>query len=220
MAPYNQKYRQLFDYLSADEVSPEPNGLVVFGRKDLLIAHKALDIIKADGAPWAIISGGVGKDSGDLKIPEAEYLANEIYRAHHAHADTTRAPGGQTVDSPPIYLDTEATNGGENTRNSLAIVAAKNLNFDNGITTVAHATSSRRLAEMMKHTAAKQEVKVSVFRQASDYQFDPSNPADQKEAHAEMSRLLDWPAKDWLLPQHDLPENLVDFVRDPQSHKE
>lgn len=151
-----------------------------------------------------IITGGVGKDSGDLAIPEAEYLAQEIWRE--------RDESGLVV--PPTYLDTEATNGGENTRNSLTIIDENQLDIIPGLTTVAHATSSRRLAETMKHSAHKKGVAVDVYRRASDYQFEAANPSDQKEARDELLRLANWPGKDFLLPQTDLPQNLVDFAQD------
>lgn len=207
MANHERNYSELFDYLSADETSPNKTGLIVFGRKDLLVARKAFDIMQSEGTPWAIITGGVGKDSGDLQVSEAEYLSEEIDRLRQE----------KSAINPPTYLDTKATNGGENTRNSLAImqgVPGFRHSFDTGVTTVAHATSSRRLAETMKHTAHKQGVPLNVFRRATDYDFDPSNPADQNEAKAEMLRLVNWPGKDFLLPQDDLPEDLVDFVTD------
>lgn len=57
----------------------------------------------------------------------------------------------------------------------------------------------------------------SFYSIGSDYPFDPSNPSDQSEAKAEMLRLIEWPEKSWLLPQDELPEDLVDFVQDTKE---
>jgi hypothetical protein len=202
-----RKYNQIFEYLSTDDPAQHETGLVVFGRKDLLVARKALEIIQRGDAHWTIITGGFGKDSGDLPIPEATYLFNEI--SHQSTLDHTTLP--------PTFLDTEATNGGENSRNSLAIIKNEKLSNLNGVTAVAHATSSRRLGEMLKHAASQENMPLSVYREATDYSFDPTNPADQKEARGELLRLADWPDKKWLLPQYDLPDNLVDFARDIEA---
>jgi hypothetical protein len=209
MKNFNKQYADIFDYLSADEAASHETGTVVFGRKDLLVARKTLDIIQRGDAKWTIITGGVGKDSGDLQIPEAVYLANEI-NEQSQKAELTL---------PPLYLDITATNGGENARNSLAIISHNELDDSSGVTAVAHATSSRRLGEMLKHAAHQQENPLTVYREATNYNFDPTNPSDQAEARGEILRLADWPEKDWLLPQSNLPENMIDFVRDIESKK-
>jgi len=210
MKNYSKEYKQIFDYLSVDEQASHETGLVIFGRKDLLVARKALEIIQRGDAEWAIITGGIGKDSGDLRLPEATYLVEEI------HQQSVK----NNLTLPPLYLDTEATNGGENSRNSLMIMHNKELKYQDGVTAVAHATSSRRLGEMLKHAAHQQHQPLAVYREGTDYSFDPTNPIDQKEARGEILRLADWPDKDWLLPQPDLPDNLVDFVRDVESKNE
>jgi hypothetical protein len=203
-----QKYNQLFDYLSTPEHSDNSTGLLVFGRKDPLVARKVVELAGQERAKWAVISGGTGKDSGDLTIPEAEYLARE----------TENQANESGVVLPPLYLETQAQNGGENSRNSLAVMQRAQLEYKTGLTAVAHATSSRRLAAMLEHAAVQQGSPIEkIYREPSDYQFDPTNPTDQLEASAELLRLVNWPKKNWLLEQNDLPQDLVDFVED--THK-
>jgi len=206
-----QKYAEIFDYLSAPDapVSPEPT--VVFGRKDPLVARAAGDLVVAGLAGGIVITGGIGKDSGDILEQgfrsEAHYLGSEL--------DKNLSRRVPEIKPPHVVLEEEATNGGENARNSLAILAERAIDLSH-MTGVAHATSARRLGETLKFEAEKQTGgPVVVHRVPSAYRFDPKNPADQKEAAAELLRMADWPAKGWLGPQTELPDaNLVDFVRD------
>lgn len=204
MSNYAPQYQQIFEYLRAEQRPEHRAGAVVFGRKDERVGSALVRLARDNMASWAVITGGTGKDSGDLKIPEAEYLAQTI----QIEADN------KNVFLPPLFIETQATNGGENARNSLTVIRRGLLSVAAGITTVAHATSSVRLRETLRHTLEKEGSPVTVYNVSSDYPFDPSNPADQQEATAEMLRMADWPAKDWLLPQPDVPQNLVDFARD------
>lgn len=197
-----EKIGEIFDYLREVPAPEAAAGLLVFGRKDLLVSEAAGRLVTAGLAEFVVISGGVGKDSGDLREPEATYLERDLRRI-----------------IPPrpvqIFTETEATNGGENVRNSLALMDEKGLVYKPSLTTVAHATSARRLHEMARHEAAKRSTPIEDLRGvATDYPFNPENPKDQKEAVQEYLRLADWPGKGWLSPQEGLDDNLVDFARD------
>ncbi len=201
-----RKYSELFEYLSAPETASSRTGAVVFGRKDPLVAEKLVTLSAEDRIKWAVITGGVGKDSAGLSIPEAEYLAQE--------AEKYAANRGVTL--PPVLLETQATNGGENARNSLDVIRRAHLGHS-VLTAVAHATSLRRLSHMLDHAAAQRDTPIdNIYRVPSDYHFDPDSPSDQAEAISEMKRLIEWPDKEWLLPgvKNDIPANLVDFVQD------
>jgi hypothetical protein len=201
-----RKYSEIYDYLSAPELPSEATGSIVFGRKDPLVAHKYVDLSEQGLVKWGVITGGIGKDSGDLQVPEAEYLAQEAEK----YAALTDA------ELPPTFLEIQATNGGENARNSLDVIRRGKLGH-NVLLAVAHGTSLRRLAHMLDHAATKRNETIdTIYRAPSEYDFNASNPADQEEALAEMKRLMDWPEKDWLLPKAnaELPEDLVDFVQD------
>lgn len=197
-----EKYLEMFEYLSTPDEPVESAGLLVFGRKDALVAHAAGKAVLQGLGEFVVISGGIGKDSGDLAVPEAVYLHHELLAAY--------------PELPvEVFTETAATNGGENVRNSLALMDEHRLEYRHALTSVAHATSARRLTEMMRHEAIQRGTPIeTVAGIATDYQFDPEYPADQQEAAAELLRLHRWPAKNWLQSQPDLPQNLVDFAED------
>lgn len=201
----------MFDYLSAPTLPAYAESTVVFGRNDAKVAQAAGELILANLAETIVISGGVGKDTGNLLErgyrSEAHFLESEIR--------TQAQAAGYAHRIPEMFIDEAATNGAENARNSLALLHNNNRSIVS-LTAVAHATSARRLAEGLKHEAKLQGVNSQVYVQPSAYPFNPDNPVDQQEARAELLRLADWPEKNWLGPQTDLPEDLVDFARDQQ----
>ena len=200
------RYSEVFDYLSAPKAPTSPEGTVVFGRKDPLVAQRFVDLSGEGLVKWVVITGGKGKDSGDLDIPESEYLAHEAEK--YASLKDTRLP--------LAFLETRAENGAENANFSLDIMRNENLGHA-ALTAVAHATSLRRLAHMLDHAATQREEPLgSVYRIPSNYSFDAKNPEDQAEALGEMKRLVEWPQKDWLLPTagDDIPEDLLYFYLD------
>lgn len=203
---HDRKYSELFDFHSAPKgVDSGSTGMVVFGRKDTLVAHALVDQITENNVDWAVITGGMGgKDSGDLDIPEAEYLAREA----------ERLASERLIDLPPIILETQAKNGGENSRNSLD--AIRRLKFGHEtLAVVSHATSLRRLAHLLNHTAAERGAPIdTLYRIPSKYQFDVQSPSDRDEVIDETIRLLEWPRKGWLKPEAaaEVPANLADFA--------
>lgn len=205
-----KKYNAIFDRLSSAQLPSEPESTVVFGRNDAKVAHKAGQLVIARLAPNVVITGGFGKDSGDLAArgysSEAEYLASELNKFTAEHG----------VRAARVLLDEEATNGGENARNSLAILRTHDLSRDN-LTAVAHATSSVRLGETLRHEMITSgNADAQVFVVPSSYEFSAENPADRAEARDELLRLADWPEKGWLQPQ-DLDEEMVAFARDEKA---
>ncbi len=72
------KYQQLFDYLAAPNLPTDSEAAIVFGRKDARIAHALGDLVIPNLVTIAVISGGIGKDSGDIRRlgynSEADYL--------------------------------------------------------------------------------------------------------------------------------------------------
>jgi hypothetical protein len=211
MPNYNPHYEEIFDYLSAPEAPESREPVVVFGRQDPIVAHAAGDLAVANLAEVMVITGGIGKDSGNLLEQgyrsEAHYLDTELTKDL-----TTRLPDSATP--PEVITEEKASNGGENARHSLAILDERGFSLQS-LTGVAHATSARRLGETLKFEAQKLTGNdVTVHRVASKYQFDARNPKDQDEAAAELLRLADWPDKGFIGPQSDLPNNLVDFARD------
>jgi len=203
------KILAIYDYLRAAEAPSEAEPTIIFGRNDVRVAKTAANLITSGLVEAAVISGGFGKDSGDL--------AQRGYDSEAAFIDEQLRKRLPTQALPPLYLDKEAKNGGDNARNGLRILGDHGYARDSG-TAVAHATSLRRLAETVRHeaVAAGKPLQI-VYRVPTDYNFDPTNLVDQAEATAEFLRFVDWPAKGWLQPQVDLPEDLVDYVQSTHS---
>lgn len=208
MADHRQQYEKIYDYLSAPDTPTQPEAAVVFGRKDPLVAYALGDLVIPNLVEVAIITGGIGKDSGD--ILQQGYRSEAHYLAEQAEHDAQER--GYTL--PGVLLDEKAANGGENARNSIALLQAHGTSTST-MTAVAHGTSLRRLAETLKFEAGnKTGITPTVHRKPSAYTFDPDSPADRDEAAAELLRIAEWPSKGWLGEQTDIPENLVDFVQD------
>jgi uncharacterized SAM-binding protein YcdF (DUF218 family) len=202
------KYSEIFDYLSTPAPPTSPEAAVVFGRKDPLVAYAVGDLIVPGLVEIATITGGVGKDSKD--ILELGYRSEADYLHQQLQTDAKK----RGYQLPRILLEENATNGAENARYSFNILKSEGAST-NSLTAVAHATSALRLGESLKFEAEKQtDTPTIVHRVPSKYHFDPTNPVDREEAAAELLRIADWPAKGWLGPQTDVPENLVDFARD------
>lgn len=200
------KYNQMFDYLRSPTAPQESAGLLVFGRQDQLVAHAVGNAIMEGLSDYVVISGGVGKDSKGLRIPEAVYL-REVIKNEFPNISTT------------MLTEKRATNGRDNVRYSLDLLDKHGLPYSHALTAVAHATSARRLAETVRHEAIVRGTPIeTVAGIASDYDFNPSNPSDQHEARAELLRLAHWPALGALQPQTDIPENLVDFATEIHGH--
>lgn len=198
----------MFDYLCDEQLPDTPEPVVVFGRNDQRVAEAAGELVAANLAEVIVISGGVGKDTGDLL--EKGYDSEASFIEAMLIADTK----SRDVDLPPYYLDKKAANGGDNARNSLDILREHSYPGVS-LTAVAHATSLRRLAATLEHEAGiKLGQHPVVNRKASSYGFDSTKPHDQAEAAAEILRLHRWPQKGMLGPQPDLPQNLVDFAED------
>jgi hypothetical protein len=209
-------YEEMFDYLREVPAPEESAGLLVFGRKEPLVAYAAGGLIVAGLAEFAVISGGVGKDSGDLTVPEAVYLKDELstYLADRDESETI-----------PILTETKATNGGENVRFSLDLMDATgipdlpSLNYHPSLITVAWAVSARRLHELTKHEADQRGTPIENLRGvATDTTFGEhaDDPKFLAEIVAEYQRFDKWPGKGWLRPDAgaDLDPNLVEFAND------
>lgn len=198
-----KKYKEIFDYLSAPELPTSEQGALVFGRQDPRLAKTMADMHRMGLVDYFVVSGGVGKDSGSLAeigMPESQFVS--------ALAQSLGVPDEK------IHQESQATNGGENVRNSLVIIETFDGCALHGLTAVAHATSLRRLSATIEHEVAGSSMSIEkIDRVPTNYPFDPSKEDDQNEAVAELLRLADWPEKNWLQPQNDLPENLVDFAR-------
>ncbi len=173
--------------------------LLGFGRNNLGLVSTAASIWSRQTVGNILYTGGLGKDSGPvlkgLKLPEASYLGYMLFTQYG-------------VPLEHIFVEDKATNGGENCRNSIALIRELGLPAAS-VVLLAYPASLFRLYRMM----------VTVGRELgfeADYQllaipgpesFD--NPKDQDEIIAEFLRLIEWPAKGWLDPC-ELPSDLVE----------
>lgn len=205
-----RRYSEIYDYVSDVPAPLERAGMVAYGRKDPLVAHAIGESVLRGKAEFVVITGGKGKDSGDLQDPEAVHLKGILDKEY---PDL----------SIPVFLETKARNGAENSSLSLDVIAREglayepNLTYQPSLTTLTHATSARRLRAQMEHEAIKRGTPIAnLYGIPTNYRFNVENPADQEEAVMELLRLADWqdPEVGWLQPQTDLPLTLVDFAND------
>ncbi len=208
-------------YISADGLEGEDLVAFVFGRADPAVAETATAVFNSGLVNFVVVSGGFGKDSGDLLVPEAQYLRGIMIE--------------HGVPNERVYGEYAATNGSENCRFGIKLMHAEGLieNWDelseadrsefepDRIVLVGHWASLFRLYWQMETVGKRNGVNAT-------YQLVPSSaPAELSDAYlgkfadeliAEFLRLMDWPQKfndedgsSWLDPI-ELPPDLVAAV--------
>ena len=193
---------EMYDYLSQGTAGLAPSdGAFVFGRQDSRLAQLATDLYSKNLVRWALFTGGLGKDSGSLArlgLPEALYLASNSIMLG--------------LPAENVYVETAASNGGENCRNGLDLIGRQGLK-PSSLTVVAHATSLKRLVMMLKGEIENRNLGISVQSVATEYPFDPSSLCDALEASQEILRMADWPANYGYPEDPELGPKLVDYAR-------
>ena len=166
----------------------------VFGRNDLSLAKEAYVLWYQGPVSQILITGGVGKDSGELPIAEADFLAAHIY--------TLGVPGDM------IHVERKACNGAENSRFGLAMVQDKGIPCQRVIL-VGHATNLLRLYAVHTFLARECGMGEVVYElRAPPYDL---KEEDYPVVLAEFKRLIEWPRKGWA-DQLVLPPDLVQAV--------
>ena len=197
------KINRMFDYLSAGTYPlAHADGAFVFGRADPLVAVRTAELLTNRLVDYALIVGGIGKDSGhlkELKCPEAIYLAG-LLRWRHA------IPDGK------IWVESSPTNGAECCQRGIEFILNEDLRHAR-LTVVVHPTSLRRIRATLDVHGSARKFNTEWQSTGTEYKFNPENPADQREATAELLRLADWPINGWCAPQADLPLDLVEVAR-------
>jgi len=199
-----KKIGEIYEYLS-EETFPinSAEGAFVFCRDDPLVAKRVSKLFNEKLINYAMFTGGIGKDSSflkDLKMPEAKWqagLLNIIYG----------------VAKENIYIESKASNGGENCRFGIDAIVENSLPHNNLIV-VGHSPSLKRLEASLQIESEKKNFYANYQRTGTDYEFNSRNPKDQKEVIAELLRVADWPAKGWAKEQEDLPLSLVEYARE------
>jgi hypothetical protein len=221
---YEEKYREVFDYLSAPDLPTEPEHNVVFGCQDEQVARAVGDLIIPDLVKIVIITGGAGKDSGTIFADdydsEAHYLADklQIDAIKRGYAVPDIVPKKQVKNAredynyPKVILEERAIHGFDNASYSLDILNVLGEDISS-VTGTFRAPQAKRLGETLRFVAWKKYgLDIVVHQNPSSFNFDPRNNAHRNEAAKEMQRLIKWPVLGRLLPQDDLPQDLVDFV--------
>jgi uncharacterized SAM-binding protein YcdF (DUF218 family) len=205
------KINSMYGYLSAPDGPMDGDGAFVFGRKDLLLVDSLKNVmVPEEKVGYALITGGVGKDSGDLALPAVQ-LSEAAYLS--VHAEAAGIPFGK------LLVEQKAKNGGENARLGIAMIEVdeRKLAHDS-LLVISHATSLRRLKATLELEATRAGFQVNRYSSIpTNYPFNAENPADQIEAVQEILRIANWPAKGWLQIQEDLPAELVEYAEEAEK---
>jgi hypothetical protein len=221
---YEKEYLELFDFLSASDLPTEPEHNIVFGCQDERVAHALGDLIIPGMVKTVVVTGGAGKNSGTIFADgyesEAHYLADKlsldaIKRGYKVPKLLSKKEAKHTKDDtdyPKTILEVKAIHGFDNANYSLSILTALDKDISS-VTGTIRAPQSKRLGETLKFVAMKKHgLDIMVHHNPSAFDFDPKKEAHRNEAGKEMQRLIMWPELGQLLPQDDLPDDLVDFV--------
>ncbi len=173
-------------YVEMDNLQPA-DVTIVFGRADPTYVPTLVELYQRGLSGLLVISGGIGKDSGPLpqwSLTEAGFLVANLF--------------ANGVSPEALLLDTKATNGAENSRNSLQILVDHGLS-PKRITLFGHPTSLVRLAAVHRKIAHVE------FPQFDDveYQLNAcpwSSQINPDLLIEECKRLRDYPAKGWSVP--------------------
>ncbi|HEX6462220.1 MAG TPA: ElyC/SanA/YdcF family protein [Candidatus Saccharimonadales bacterium] len=159
---------------------------VMFGRYDKRLAQRAVELYKAGVILRIVPTGGRGKDSGDLTVPEAIYLTDEMVK------------GG--IPREHIFPEVEASNGGENAKNSLHTANEHGiLDLFGDLLVIAHSTSAHRLALTLDHEAQPWGWRGGeMIVVTSGYVPNYNDPKDRYEILGEMVRVYDYAEKGFL----------------------
>jgi hypothetical protein len=196
--------QEMFDYVNIESKTlKHADGAFVFLRADPKIAEKISQLFRDGLIEYALLTGGFGKDSGQLKklgITEAEFQASLLTVMYN-------------IDTSKLVLEKKALNGAENSKFGIEKILEERLSHNNLII-VSHPTQMRRFYAVHKGIAKLKGFEANYQFASSGYEFNPKNPVDQQEVVLEIIRLADWPnTYSECKRQPDLKEDLVDYAR-------
>ena len=197
-------------YMGMGLVRPESAGLMradgalVFCREDPAVAAAAASLYHQELVEWVVLTGGIGKDSGEF----SKKAGSEAARQMRLLVDEHRVP------AHVIYLEERAKNGAENSRFGIDTILHFGLPHDK-IILVMHPRNAHRVYAVQTKIAREEKKFVADYQMVCTRDpFDATNPAHKKELLSEFLRVADWPASRWSDPQPDLPEELVTWARE------
>ena len=201
---------QAFEYMSMGNLKAESrrlrpkSGALVFCREDPGIAKATAVLFRRGLINWAVLTGGVGKDSGTLTIPEAVHQRNLLVKAG--------------VGKRFLYAEPTAHNGAENSRFGIDAMRLKGLPCNN-LLLVMHPHSARRAFAV--HTRIAREEKGILYPNyivvCMETILNVDDPNTCMELARELLRVVDWPAKGWSDQQSNPPNELIAWARSKVS---
>ncbi|HSX32120.1 MAG TPA: hypothetical protein VLF43_02570 [Candidatus Saccharimonadales bacterium] len=210
-----KRFNNMFEYARGKNLPHEPGALVVFGRDDARIAHRAGQLVQANLAEVAVFtSEAQGSDAGTLA---ARGFRNAAHFSSHEFDAYCRT---NDVMPPTVLQEENATNDRENARFSLDVLAQKHWTGNLAITGVTHATFGRRLGAILEQIVAEHPAvgADNVCVAPSHYGFSPINLFDREDVSHEILDIAGFSADGRGVVQHDLPIEYVDFAGDYIAH--
>ena len=177
----------------------------VFGRYDATFAKVATALYHDDAVKKVLVTGGIGKDSGDLtnlKIPEAHFLASIMLE--------------EGVQGDDLLVEPFATNGAANSKLGTEMIVAAGITAKR-IVLVGHPATLLRLSAVHTRIARSLGFEAGYQLFAVDTDFVLGREKDQKTIIGECWRLWDYPqstaqhAEPWADPI-SIPLDLVERV--------
>lgn len=202
-SPEAEKVSQIYDYLTAPTSGlPDHSDVTfVFGRKSPELITATAEAAAVSG--YLVVSGNVGKDSGDLPetgIPESSYVIDGL--------------GAIMLNN--VLRETKAVNGIEAAKYGVQIIG-RNLCLKSldTLVVVMHSTQTRRLGGIMAMQAKRAGLGINqLIHYPTGYSFDPSSRYDQHEAASELVMINNYASghrPNLELPD-DLPMELVEYA--------
>jgi len=190
-------------YVSKYDLKPA-DVLFVFGRNDSDLAYTA-QVLYADGiVQQVLVTGGIGKDSGDLPklgLSEAHYLAALMYDLG--------------VPADDLLVESKAANGGENSRLGMQMIREAGIPAER-IILLAHPSNGLRVLAAHTLEARKMGIVAEYQLTACDWSFDAGDMSHQTMLIGECLRLIEWPQHtgssgelEPLADPIDVPEDLI-----------
>ena len=155
----------------------------VFARNVKELAHVGAALFLDGFVTNVLVTGGVGKDSGDLPklgLTEAAYLAALMY--------------AEDVPADAILVESKATNGGENSRFGTKMIVDADIRSER-IILVVHPSNGVRVLAAHTLEARKMGFTADYQLVACEWFFNPDSEEDQKLVISECLRLIEWPLR-------------------------
>jgi hypothetical protein len=183
----------LFEYLYLQDTPQNADAVIGFGHFDTKIPQRCAELNQQGLAPRIVFTGGVGAGSADLPMPEAVFFQQWV-QAHAPH-----------IPKQALVIESASTNTADNLRFSQKLLAEQySLVFGTDlqkILLVANAYRQRRVyltcRKLFPGLTFVNTPPSTTFEQEMRL-FQDKNEDFVAHLVAEMQRIQDYPAKDWI----------------------